>query len=252
MSKVYVVTGGTAGIGAAIVKRILSSSKTGDMIIVNYGHNDDKARCFLESLDNSDQKKVALLKADLSTYDSMKFFVNSVLAQVEGKIDYLVCNVGVGTNIGKESFVNFSEYTFEGWNYVINTNLSIPVFLVKEFMGFMIPGGSVLLMSSFSGIRPHSSSAVYCISKAGLAFAAETLVKELEPKGLRINAITPGFTETDWHKDRSEESRNRINKKIALHRFGLPEEIADIAYAVMTNTYMNGSIIDIHGGYNYF
>lgn len=119
-------------------------------------------------------------------------------------------------------------------------------------MDYIVHGRSVLLMSSYSGRRPFSASAAYCISKAGLAFAAEALVKELESINVRINAIAPGFTETDWHKDRSSESRDRINRKIACHRLGDPAEIADMCYAVMVNTYMNGSVIDIHGGYDYF
>lgn len=121
---VYVVTGGTAGIGAAIVKRILSSSNEGDKIIVNYGHNDDRAKAFFESLDNGDKEKIVLLKADLSTFDSMKEFVANVVEKVD-RIDYLICNVGVGTNIKKGTYANFRECTFEEWSYVINTNLSI-------------------------------------------------------------------------------------------------------------------------------
>lgn len=81
---------------------------------------------------------------------------------------------------------------------------------------------------------------------------AKALVKELEPIGARVNAMAPGFIETAWQKDRTKESYERVNKKIALHRFGFPNEVADMAYAVLMNSYMNRTVIDIHGGYDYF
>lgn len=242
---VYVVTGGTAGIGAAIVKRILSSSNGGDKIIVNYGHNDDRAKAFFESLDNGDKEKIVLLKADLSSYNSMNEFVAEVVERVE-KVNYLVCNTGIGT------YMKFSEYTVDVWNHIMDTNISIPVFMIRRFMDIFSKDASILLMGSYAGRRPYSTSPVYSISKAAVVFLAEVLVKELEPLGVRINALAPGFIQTDWQKERTEESYDRVNRKIALHRFGLPEEVADMGYAVMTNTYMNGSVIDIHGGYDYF
>ena len=83
-------------------------------------------------------------------------------------------------------------------------------------------------------------------------FLTRSLVKEFEPKGITVNAIAPGFIETPWHSARTQESYDRINRKIALHRFGTVEEVADMAYAVLSNGYMNGSVVDIHGGYDYF
>lgn len=245
MTDIYVVTGGTAGIGAAIVKRILSSAEADDKIIVNYGHNDDKAKAFFESLDECEREKVVFLKADLSDYSSMQKFVD-IIAEKYKKVDYLICNTGIG------AYIKFSEYTFDAWSHVMDTNISIPVFMIKRFMDIFSKDASILLMGSYAGRRPYSSSVVYSVSKAALCFLSEVLVKELEPLGVRINALAPGFIETDWQKDRSDESRSRINRKIALHRFGLPEEVADMGYAVMKNKYMNGSVIDIHGGYDYF
>lgn len=83
-------------------------------------------------------------------------------------------------------------------------------------------------------------------------FLTKSLVKELEPKQIRVNAIAPGFIETSWHKNRTPESYERINRKVALHRFGEISEVADMAYEVLKNGYMNGSVVDIHGGYDYF
>lgn len=81
---------------------------------------------------------------------------------------------------------------------------------------------------------------------------ARSLVKFFDEAQVRVNAIAPGFIETRWQENRSDESRDRINRKIAAHRFGEPEEVADLCYHVLTNEYLNGSIYDIHGGYDYF
>ena len=77
-----------------------------------------------------------------------------------------------------------------------------------------------------------------------------TLEKFGEQIGLKKNTMSA--IETPWHSARTQESYDRINRKIALHRFGTVEEVADMAYAVLSNGYMNGSVVDIHGGYDYF
>ena len=116
----------------------------------------------------------------------------------------------------------------------------------------MVEGGSVLFTGSYAGQQAYSSSLVYGVTKAAIHFLTKSLVKEFEPKGITVNAIAPGFIETPWHSARTQESYDRINRKIALHRFGTVEEVADMAYAVLSNGYMNGSVVDIHGGYDYF
>lgn len=245
MSKNYLITGGTDGIGKCIVYKILQESDKEDRVIVNYGHSDIKANELIKSLKPEDQKRVELIKADLSVYEEMEKLVNKVFATVDC-LDYLICNVGIG------EYAKFDDYTLEKWNRVINTNLTIPVFLIKEVKDKMAVNGSILLIGSYAGKKEYSSSVVYSISKAGVLFLTKVLVKELEPLQIRINALAPGFIETSWQDDRSDESRERINKKIALHRFGLPVEVADMAYSVLQNGYMNGAVVDIHGGYEYF
>lgn len=243
---VSVVTGATSGIGKAIAYKILAESvNDDDILIVNYGHNEENAKLFMEGIEEEQRKKVVLLKADLSSYEGMLEFVKRIL-EVSDKIDRLVLNAAIGT------YEKFDNYTIELWNKVMTTNLTIPVFLVKELKPHINNGGKILFLGSTMGHLPHSSSIVYGVSKAGVQFFAQTIMKEFDGTGISINTITPGFIETRWQKDRSQESYDRINKKIALHRFGEPEEVANLCYAVLTNDYINGNVIDIHGGYNYF
>lgn len=245
MSRVSVVTGGTSGIGRGIVEKLLENSGDGDTIFVNYAHNKARAEEFRASLAETDREKIILVKADMSSYDAMLEFVQVVRAQA-GRVDWLVCNAGIST------YACFEDYTFEQWTRIVNTNLSVPVFLVKELRPLMSEGGKVLFMGSYAGQQAYSSSLVYGVTKAAVHFLTKSLVKEFEPKGIAVNAIAPGFIQTPWHEGRSRESYERINKKIALHRFGEIRDVAELAYSILTNGYMNGSIVDIHGGYDYF
>lgn len=245
MGKVTVITGGTSGIGRGIAEKILAESAAEDRVFVTYGHNEDKAQAFLENLPLEKRSQVILMKADMSSYEDMMDFVAELKDQAD-HIDWLVSNAGEST------YAKYEDYTFEEWTRIVNTNLSVPVFMVKELRPMMSEGGSILFTGSYAGQQAYSSSLVYGVTKAAIHFLAKSLVKEFEPKGITVNAIAPGFIETPWHSARTQESYDRINKKIALHRFGTVEEVADMAFAVLGNGYMNGSVVDIHGGYDFF
>ncbi len=245
MSRISVVTGGTSGIGRGIVEKILEHSDDDDKLFVSYGHHREKAEAFLKNLPEQHQKKVILLQADMSCYEAMMDFAGEIRKQA-GHLDWIINNVGIST------YAKYEDYTFEEWTKIVNTNLSIPVFLVKELRPIMTEGGSILFTGSYAGQQAYSSSLVYGVTKAAIHFLTKSLVKEFEPKGIKVNAIAPGFIQTPWHENRTPQSYERINRKIALHRFGEVSEVADMAYAILTNGYMNGSIVDIHGGYDYF
>lgn len=245
MNRVTVITGGTSGIGRGIVEKILANADRDDLIFATYAHNAGKANAFWESLSPEDQEKLIILKADMSSYEDMMAFVAELKDQAD-HIDWLVSNAGVST------YAKYEDYTFEEWTRIVNTNLSVPVFMVKELRPMMSEGGSILFTGSYAGQQAYSSSLVYGVTKAAIHFLTKSLVKEFEPKGITVNAIAPGFIETPWHSARTQESYDRINKKIALHRFGTVEEVADMAFAVLGNGYMNGSVVDIHGGYDFF
>jgi len=238
MGKITVITGGTSGIGRGIAEKILAESAKEDRIFVTYGHDEKKAAVFRDSLPEEKKSQVILMKADMSFVEELK--------KRADHIDWLVSNAGIST------YAKYEDYSFEEWTRIVNTNLSVPVFMVKELRPMMVEGGSVLFTGSYAGQQAYSSSLVYGVTKAAIHFLTKSLVKEFEPKGITVNAIAPGFIETPWHSARTQESYDRINRKIALHRFGTVEEVADMAYAVLSNGYMNGSVVDIHGGYDYF
>ena len=118
MSRVTVITGGTSGIGRGIVEKILANSEKDDLIFATYAHNAEKAECFWDSLTPDDQEKLVILKADMSSYEEMMTFVETVKKQA-GHVDWLISNAGIST------YDKFADYTFEEWNRIVNTNLSI-------------------------------------------------------------------------------------------------------------------------------
>lgn len=243
MSNVTVVTSGTSGIGKAIVAKIVDEASPEDIVIVNYGHNDTAAAQLKEQL--PDKCSVEFIKADLSDYDEMLRFAAVIKDKVD-HVDWIVLNTGIGT------YKSFDDYSIELWRNIMDTNVNIPAFLVRELKGILADNSNLVFMASHAGQMPYSSSVVYSVSKAAVIHLAKSLVKVLNETKTAVNAIAPGFIETRWQDNRSDESRERINRKIAAHRFGAPEEVASLCFEILNNDYLNGSCYDIHGGYDYF
>lgn len=101
------------------------------------------------------------------------------------------------------------------------------------------------------GIYPHASSLAYAVSKAAIHQMAKELVKVFAQRRITVNAIAPGFVNTSWQNDKPKEQRERIESKIALGRFGYPEEIANLCMTIIDTPYINGSVLEINGGYSY-
>ena len=245
MSNITVLTSGTSGIGRAIAEKIISEAAKGDKLIINYGHNDKAAEEMKKNFPEDKRDIVDFIKADMSDYDEMLKLAETIKDNYD-HIDWLVLNTGIST------YLPFDEYTYELWDKIMRTNVNIPALFVKELKPMMAENGNILFMGSHAGQVPYSSSIVYGVSKAAVMFLARDLVKVFDEQRVSVNAIAPGFIETRWQDNRSDESRDRINRKIAAHRFGTPEEVAELCYTVLSNDYLNGSIYDVHGGYDYF
>ena len=169
MGKITVITGGTSGIGRGIAEKILAESAKTDRIFVTYGHDEKKALSFQESLPEEKRSQVTLIKADMSSYEEMMVFVEKLKKQTD-HIDWLVSNAGIST------YAKYEDYSFEEWTRIVNTNLSVPVFMVKELRSMMVEGGSVLFTGSYAGQQAYSSSLVYGVTKAAIHFLTRSLV----------------------------------------------------------------------------
>ena len=243
MSRVTVITGGTSGIGRGIVEKILANSEQDDLIFATYAHNAYKANEFWDSLKPEDQEKLIIMKADMSSYNDMMNFVKEVKEKA-GHVDWLISNAGIST------YDKFQDYTFEEWNKIVNTNLSVPVFMIKEFMPAMTEGGSVLFMGSYAGQQAYSSSLVYGVTKAAIHFLTKSLVKEFEPKGITVNAIAPGFIQTDMTAVLSDKVKAAVQEQIPMKKMGLVDDVAAAVsfLAGEESGYITGQVLCIDGG----
>ena len=241
MMNIVLVTGGTKGIGKAIVLKYLHQ---GCYAIITYSSDDETAELFQRELDVNYKDKYEIIKADLLKIEEVKIMCNIIRCNYR-KIDYLILNAGV-TNRN-----SFSDMTIDEWNYVINVNLTMPFFIVQSLVDCIIKGGSILFIGAVMGIYPHAISIPYAVSKAGVHMLSRQLVKHLAPYKITVNTIAPGFVDTPWQKSKPLEQRIRIENKIALKRFALPVEIAQLCWDISQNAYINGSLLEIDGGYCY-
>lgn len=240
--KYALVTGGTKGIGKSIVKRLLEQDY---YVFIIYAHDTFAAECLEKEMHANGYVKYKFIMSDLSKIENISKLICAIQEETM-LIDTVVANVGV------TDYASFGTVTPEIWSRILDTNLSVPFFLLQALKDMIALDGNITIISSVMGNYPHGRSIPYGVSKIGAIYLAKLLVKEFEYKRVRVNAVSPGFTETDMQKEKTKEHRERITNKIALHRFASPEEIADIVISVINNTYINGANIEIDGGYSYF
>jgi len=131
----------------------------------------------------------------------------------------------------------------------MNTNVNIPFILLQYLSPIIATQGSIVFIGSDMGIYPHAVSAAYSVSKAAVHMLAKSLVKEFAERQIRVNALAPGFIDTEWQKEKPEWLRDNIESKTALKRFGTPAEVADACLSLIENSYINGAILQVDGGY---
>jgi NAD(P)-dependent dehydrogenase (short-subunit alcohol dehydrogenase family) len=232
------VTASTAGIGFAIAERLL---REGFFCYVNYANNDERAASASKKL-SLFSENFKVIKANLSSLEGVQKLAKSIGENV--KLKHLVLNCGITDK------TPFGDVTLEKWNEVITTNLTMPFFLLQEFFDKLEEESSVVLISSILACHPHAMSISYSVSKAALNSLCQNMVKVFASKKIRINALEPGFVNTDWQKKKTPEHRRRIENNIALSRFAEADEVADMCYSLLKNTYVNGAIVSLCGGYN--
>lgn len=229
--KYAIVTGSTHGIGLAIASALIDE---GYFVFIN-GRSSCKT--------NLPDKNHYLILADVSCPEGINMIVETILKFTD-KIDCLVLNAGMTCR------KKFFDITYEDWINVMNTNINMPFLLVQKTSKYIVENGNILFISSTMALKSHSVSLPYGVSKSAVNSLSQGLVKELSPRGIRINSICPGFVNTEWQKEKPNWLKEKIESKIAIKRFAEPEEIATLCINVINNAYINGSIISIDGGYD--
>ena len=240
--KVALVTGASYGIGFAIATAF---AKAGATIVFN----DIKQELVDKGLAAYKEEGINAhgYVCDVTNEDA----VNAMVAQVEkevGVIDILVNNAGI-TRDGL--MMRMSE---QQWDMVINVNLKSAFNFVHACTPIMMrqKAGSIINMASVVGVHGNAGQANYSASKAGMIGLAKSIAQELGSRGIRANAIAPGFIITDMTAALSEEVKTEWAKKIPLRRGGTPEDVADVATFLASDmsAYVSGQVIQVDGGMN--
>ena len=229
--KYAVVTGGTSGIGLGVANML---REKGYYVFATYVGQD-----FTEQLANFEA-----IKTDQTSRDDVYRFISYVKSRCT-QLDCLVCNAGM--TIRK----SFTETTDADWDKMMEVAVNSHYIMVREFFS-MIPAGSrILFTGSQMGLMPHATVLSYGVTKAAIHALTKNLVKEFEGTGTTVNAIVPGFVETPWQKEKPEAIKQNIYRKTAIHRFASVEEIVDAYRFCIDNSFVNGSLIEVNGGYSY-
>lgn len=239
--KIALVTGASRGIGKAIAKKM---AMEGSDIAFTYIHNKDLAETVVSELEALGVRAKAYC-CDASDFAATESLVKQVLADF-GRIDILV------NNAGKTADTLMMRMGEAQWDEVIATNLKSVYNTIHACAPIMLKqrAGSIINMSSVVGIYGNAGQANYAASKAGIIGLTKSMAKELGSRGIRVNAIAPGFIETDMTAGLSDEMKDDTMKAIALRRLGKPEDVARCALFLASDlsSYVTGQVLSCDGG----
>ncbi|HHY41666.1 MAG TPA: 3-oxoacyl-[acyl-carrier-protein] reductase [Thermoanaerobacterales bacterium] len=238
--KVCLVTGGSRGIGRGIC---LQLAKENACVIVNYSSNENMAAQVVSEIETMGQKAV-MYKADVSDFDKVCKMVDDIVDKF-GRIDVLVNNAGITRDA---LILRMKE---EDWDKVIDINLKGIFNTSKACVKYMIKQkqGKIINISSVVGIYGNAGQVNYAASKAGIIGFTKSLAKELGSRGITVNAVAPGFIETDMTSSLLEKQEDMISK-IPLKRFGSPQDVANLVAFLASEKadYITGQLIVVDGG----
>ena len=241
--KVAVVTGASRGIGRQIA---ISMAKEGAVVIVNYNGSAAKAEDVVKEITEAGGQAEAV-QCNVSDYSAAEVFLKDIISRYK-RIDILVNNAGI-TRDGL--MMRMSE---QQWDMVINVNLKSAFNFIHACTPIMMrqKAGSIINMASVVGVHGNAGQANYSASKAGMIALAKSIAQELGSRGIRANAIAPGFIMTAMTDALSEEVKAEWCKKIPLRRGGTPEDVANIATFLASDmsSYVSGQVIQVDGGMN--
>ena len=241
MEKLFLITGGTKGIGKAVAWCL---AKAGYNLILTFGSDQKTADVVREEIIKQCKITAYTLKADISDQNTINT-IDTFLEENDLRLDGIVFNAGMTCRDP------FEKLSFEDWNRVFYANVHFPVFLLQKIIGKINRGGSLVFTGSLMGIEPHSVSLAYGVTKSSVHALVKNLVKFLVPYELRVNAVAPGFVDTEWQKTKPAEIRKNIENKVSLGRFCDPDELAEVYKMLIENSYFNGEVVIVDGGYSF-
>ncbi len=241
--KVALITGAARGIGKAIALKF--AAEGADVAITDLVINEAAEETIAEI--KAYGHKVSAYASNAANFDETHEVVGKILADF-GHIDILVNNAG----ITKDGLM--LKMTEAQWDAVLNVNLKSAFNFIHALTPIMMrqKGGSIINMSSVVGVHGNASQCNYAASKAGLIALAKSIAQEMGRRGIRANAVAPGFIDTPMTQALPEEVRKEWMEKIPLRRGGTVDDIANVCTFLASDmsSYVSGQVIEVDGGMN--
>lgn len=239
--KCAIVTGASRGIGKAIALKLAS---LGADVVINYRSNEEEAIQVQKEIEELGSRSL-IIQGDISKIEDVENLINKS-KEAFGKIDIMVNNAG----ITKDTLIIRMKQ--EDFNSVIDINLKGVFNCLKCISSVMIRQkfGKIINISSVVGISGNAGQVNYSASKAGVIGMTKSLAKELGARGINVNAVAPGFIETNMTENLGDKYKEEMKKNIPLKRIGKPEDVANVVafLASEESDYVTGQVIKVDGG----
>lgn len=240
-NRVAIVTGGASGIGRTIS---LALAKKGAFVVVNYNRSQEKALSLVKEIEQLGSKALAV-QADISNFDESKKLVEACINEFQ-RLDILVNNAGITED---KLILRMKE---EDYDKVLDTNLKGAWNMSKHAAKYLLksPHGRVINISSVTGLIGNIGQTNYSASKAGLIGFTKSLARELASRSVTVNAICPGFIETDMTAFLDENLVKAYLDNIPLKRMGKPEDVGNMVSFLASDlaSYITGQTLVVDGG----
>lgn len=248
--KIAIITGGSNGIGKATA---LELGKRGISVILTYNSYKDRADEVVKEIEKNKEVRAIALKLDLTKKETFPMFVEEVKNKLKNiwnrsSFDYLVNNGGIG---GPMAFTDLTEEYFE---QILNTNYKGPIFLTQKLISLMEEGGAIVNTSSSSSTKAFIGYSIYGSLKAALSTWTRYLANELAPRKIRVNAVSPGPTHSNFGDgvfDKYPEYIKPLADQTAFGRIGLPEDIGKVIVNFLSDDFgwVTAQDIEVSGGH---
>lgn len=239
--KIALVTGAGRGIGREIALVLAANGAT---VIVNYNGSKESAEAVVAEIVQKGGSAEAI-QCNVSDFAASEAFVKQVLDKYK-KVDILVNNAGVT----RDNLI--MRMTEEDYDTVLDTNLKGAFHMIRHLSRSFIKqrGGKIINISSVSGVLGNAGQANYSASKAGLIGLTKSVAREFASRGVNVNAVAPGFIDTDMTKNMTEDAKKALNSMIPMGKMGSTKNIADLVLflAGSSSDYITGQVICVDGG----
>lgn len=239
--KIALVTGASRGIGRQIA---ISMAREGALVIVNYNGSAARAEETVKEITESGGQ-AEVVQCNVSDYAAVEEMMKYVIGKYK-RLDILVNNAGITKD---NLLMKMGEEDFDA---VIGINLKGAFNCTKHVSRQMLKqkGGRIINISSVSGVMGNAGQANYCASKAGVIGLTKSVARELGSRGITVNAIAPGFIDTEMTEVLSEDVKKAMGEQIPLKRFGRTEDVAEAAVFLASDraAYITGQVINVDGG----